>query len=79
MPVYQFRNTETGAITEEILSISSMEKHLMDHPELEIYHSTAPAIGDTVRMGLKKPDAAFRDLLGHIKKGQGRGSTINNF
>lgn len=78
MPVYQFRNKETGGITEQILSIAKMEAFLIDNPCMEIYHSAAPAIGDTVRLGMRKPDASFRDLLGHMKKGN-RGSTINDF
>jgi hypothetical protein len=28
----------------------------------------APALGDSVRLGLRKPDDAFRDVLKNVKK-----------
>lgn len=50
---------------------------LKEHPELEVVIGT-PAFGDSVRMGLKKPDDGFRDLLKKIKN-KHRRSTINTF
>lgn len=42
----------------------------------------SPAIGDSIRLGLRKPDSAFRDRLKEIKKHHSRGltdSTVNTF
>ena len=77
MPIYEFKNKATGEITERLMSIASMEQFLVDNPEEGIHISSAPAIGDTVRLGLKKTPESFRQLLKHIKKGN-RSSTIND-
>lgn len=81
MPTYSFRNKETGEETEEIMSISSLDKFIKNNSHLEFVVG-APAIGDSIRLGLKKPDAAFRDRLKEIKKQNSKGfsrSTINTF
>jgi len=82
MPTYQFRNTKTNEIIEKFCSISIRDE-MVNSGEWEIFHSgTAAVIGDPVRMGMKKPDAGFRDLLKDIKKRNNRGitkSTINDW
>lgn len=77
MPIYNFKNKDTEEITERFMSISSMEQFLLDNPNMELYYASAPAIGDTVRMGLKKTPESFRHLLKNISKRAGRGSKIN--
>lgn len=81
MPTYTFRNIESGEETTEYLSISELDKFLKKNKHLEQVIG-APAIGDSVRLGLKKPDNAFRDHLKEIKKKHSRGftkSTVNTF
>lgn len=81
MPTYTFRNTETGEETTEYMSISELDKFLKKNKNIEQVIG-APAIGDSVRLGLKKPDNAFRDHLKEIKKKHSRGftkSTVNTF
>jgi hypothetical protein len=81
MPIYSFRNKETGEETEEIMSMSSLNKFIKDNSHLEFIVG-APAIGDSIRLGLRKPDAAFRDRLKEIKKQHSKGfskSTVNTF
>jgi hypothetical protein len=81
MPTYTFINKETGEETTEYLSISDLDKFCKKNKHLEQVIG-APAIGDTVRLGLKKPDNAFRDHLKEIKKKHSRGftkSTVNTF
>lgn len=68
MPFYTFFNTETEETFEEMMSISEKEKYLQDNPHIKQEFSSAPAIGDSVRLGLRKPDGGFRDLLKTIKK-----------
>lgn len=77
MPIYNFKNKSTEEVTERFMSISAMEQFLVDNPDMEIYHASAPAIGDTVRMGMKKTPESFRSLLKNISKRAGRGSKIN--
>ena len=81
MPNYTFRVKKTGEEITETMSISSLDKFIKNNPHLEQVIG-APAIGDSVRLGLKKPDAAFRDKLKEIKKKHSRGitkSTVNTF
>lgn len=68
MPTYCFRDKVTGEVTEKFMSISAREQYLVDNPQLEAMVSGAPGLSDPVRLGLRKPDAAFRDLVKNIKK-----------
>ena len=67
MPTYSFRNKETGEEFDEIMSISKLDQYKIDNPHLEQLLGTPP-LGDPVRLGLKKPDDTFRDILKQIKK-----------
>lgn len=81
MPTYTFINKDTREEITEYMSISELDKFLKKNKHLEQVIG-APAIGDTVRLGLKKPDNAFRDHLKEIKKKHSRGftkSTVNTF
>lgn len=81
MPLYQFLNTETQEVSEDILTFKQLEKFLKKNPHMTQLLA-APAIGDAIRLGLRKPDSAFRDKLREIKKAHSKGitqSTINTF
>ena len=67
MPTYSFRNKETGEEFNEIMSIHKLDQYKLDNPHLEQLLGTPP-IGDPVRLGMKKPDDTFRDILKQIKK-----------
>jgi hypothetical protein len=82
MPIYTFLNTETGDIVQEMMSIAERDKYLKKNKHIQQQIVKAPALGDSIRMGLRKPDDAFRDRLREIKKTHSRGltkSTINDF
>jgi hypothetical protein len=82
MPTYLFLNTQTNEEFEEFMTISERETYLGENEHIIQLVNGAPAIGDVVRLGLKKPDAAFRDILKNAKKEHSRGltrSTINTF
>lgn len=69
MPFYDFKNTKTEEKLEnQMMSISTMEQFLVDNPDWIIQLTGSIPIGDPVRMGMKKPDEGFRDLLKHMKK-----------
>lgn len=76
MPLYNFYNKTTGEVSEQFMSIASMEQYLVDNADMEIYHSQAPVIGDTVRLGLKKTPESFRQLLKNISKRAGMNSLV---
>jgi len=82
MPNYTFLNTETGDHIDLYMSMSERDQYTLDNPNMQQVIHSAPSIGDTVRMGMKKPDNGFRDRLREIKKAHSKGwtrSTINTF
>jgi hypothetical protein len=81
VPLYNFINKDTKEVFEDFMSISVKEKYLLDNPNIEQLLS-APALGDSIRLGLRKPDSAFRDRLKEIKKAHSKGftrSSVNTF
>lgn len=81
-PTYLFRNINTGEEQELFMSITERGKYLEDNPDITQLVHGAPSIGDSIRLGLRKPDDGFRDRLKEIKKHHSRGlsrSTINTF
>lgn len=66
MPTYNFRNKETGEILEKWMSLRDRESFLNDNPEMEPVIVDAPMLGDSVRLGMRKPDDGFREVLHKI-------------
>ena len=82
MPTYLFLNTETGEKISEFMTITEMEGFLASNPNMQPLMNGAPSIGDSIRLGLRKPDSSFRDRLKEIKKHHSKGlsrSSINTF
>ena len=77
MPLYSFKNKDTGEVTTEIMSYKLLDQYLEDNPDLQQMLAT-PGFADPHRMGRIKPDDNFRDLLKETKKAH-KGSTINTF
>ena len=65
MPTYTFRNTKTEEIFDKIMSWNSREEYLKENPDLEVIIG-APAMGDVVRLGIRKPDQGFNEVLSKI-------------
>jgi hypothetical protein len=68
MPVYEFKNKETGEITTHVMKISELDEFKKNNSNLEVHITGAPGCSDPVRLGLVKPAEGFRDLLKQIKK-----------
>ena len=82
MPSYTFKNLNTGEEWTDIMSISEREEFLSKNTQVQQQLTSAPALGDSIRLGLRKPDNGFRDRLKEIKKAHSRGltrSTVNTF
>jgi hypothetical protein len=77
MPNYSFRNKETGEEFDLSLSMADRETYLTENPQIEQI-LTSINIADPSRLGLRKPDSGFRDVLKNIKK-KHRGSKINTW
>jgi hypothetical protein len=82
MPSYTFKNLDTEEVITTVMSISEREDFLKSNPNMQQVIHSAPALGDSIRMGLRKPPDSFRDVLKEIKKKHSKGwtkSTINTF
>lgn len=82
MPSYTFKNLNTDETFTTTMSMNEREEFLKNNPIMQQVIHSAPALGDSIRLGLRKPDNAFRDRLKEIKKTHSRGltrSTINTF
>lgn len=65
MPIYTFRNKVTGDVFDDLMSYSSRQTYLEENPDLEVVMG-APAIGDSVRLGVRRNDDGFREVLSKI-------------
>ena len=66
MPTYNFRNKETGEEFEKFMSISAREQYLSENPHIETMISGAPMVCDPVRVGVRKKDSGFKEVLQKI-------------
>jgi hypothetical protein len=76
MPRYDFKDKNTGEVFEKIMKIAEKEQYLKDNPNMESHIGTAPAIGDSVRLGVRKADNGFKDVLQQIHQ-RTPGSNLN--
>ena len=80
MPLYSFRDNTTQETFDRMMPYDDKLKFLEENPNLESIITSAPAIGDSVRLGLKKPDQGFRDVLKNMKSNKAySGNKINDF
>ena len=74
MPTYEFRNKETGEVTEVFMKISARDQYLKDNPHLEQTMTQAPAFaGDHITI---KKDSGFKEVLQKIHE-KTPGSELN--
>lgn len=78
MANYTFINTETNREEDLSMPISELDEFKARNPHMQQIIKTAPAIADPTRLGVKKPDSGFRDVLKKVKKAH-RGSTVNTW
>ena len=76
MPLYEFKNKETGELLEKFMSFSAREDYLEQNPNMEVVISGGNPLIDPVRLGLKRPDAGFKEVLQRIHE-KTAGSTLN--
>lgn len=65
MPTYTFRNTKTNEIFDKLMSWDSRQGYLAENPDLEVIMGS-PAMGDSVRLGVRRVDDGFREVLSKI-------------
>jgi hypothetical protein len=66
MPTYTFINKETGEEETHILTLSQREEFLQNNPHMTQALAT-PAFGDSVRLGIRRIDDGFNDVLKKAK------------
>lgn len=74
MPTYDFKHEETGEIVTHYLSLKEREEFLENNPQYKQVLA-APVFGDSVRLGIRRHDDGFNDVLKKVKSHH-RGSTI---
>ena len=62
MPTYTFTNTETEEVFTEIMSFAERDEFLTNNPHIKQNLAT-PGFADPVRMGVRKIDKSFNDVL----------------
>lgn len=65
MPTYTFLNKNSGEVFDKLMSWNDRQVYLEQNPDLEVVMG-APAMGDSVRLGIRKPDDGFREVLSKI-------------
>lgn len=65
MPIYSFKDKESGDVFDLLLKISEKEEFLKANPQLESIITGAPKI-ISGREGGHKPDEGFNELLSRI-------------
>lgn len=78
MPNYTFEDTTTGDQWTAFMTISEKEQYLQQNKHVNQI-LTPIAFGDSVRLGIRKPDSGFRDVLKEIKKSHPRSKGVNTF
>jgi hypothetical protein len=77
MANYTFLNKETNEEFDISMPISDLDDYKKNNPHLEQL-LTGIRLGDPTRLGLRKPDSGFRDVLKKVKRAH-RGSNINTW
>lgn len=78
MPRYTFQDITTQEVSEIEMKISELDSFKQKNQNLKQLIVGMPAIGDSVRLGLKKPDSEFRDILKNVKSIHKK-NNINDF
>jgi hypothetical protein len=79
MPQYEFKNTETGEITEVTLRISEYDEWKENNPQWERYHSSnsAPKLVSGTKSAMTIAGKDWESHLKNIKKSAGKDNTVN--
>jgi hypothetical protein len=77
MPTYSFRDKTTNEEFEMSMSNSERELFLEDNSHIAQIFKKFPGVVDSVRVGVRRPDDAFRDVLKKAKTH--KHNTINDF
>lgn len=67
MPVYSIRNNQTQEEFEVTMKYSELAEYLQQNPDFQQIFTKFPGVVDPVRVGVRKTDNSFRDVLSKAK------------
>jgi predicted RNase H-like nuclease len=76
MPVYSIRNNQTHEEFEVTMKYSELQEYLQLNPDHQQIFIKFPGVVDPVRVGIRKTDNSFRDVLSKAKSAH-KHSTID--
>lgn len=76
MPLYDFVDNKTGKEFSETMKIAEKEQYLLDNPHIQQIFIGVPPLIDPVRLGIRKIDNGFKEVLQKIKS-RAPGSNLN--
>ena len=76
MPIYEFKDNETGEIIETMMKISEYDDFLKNNPNLNRCFTKAPGLTSGVKSALAMAGSDWQEHLGNIKKGAGKDNNI---
>lgn len=68
MPTYTFRNKTTQETFEKFLSITAKQEFLDANPDIESLITSATPTLDPVRLGIRRIDNGFKEVLSKIQE-----------
>ena len=77
MPIYTVRNNLTGEVKDVTMKIAARDQYLLDNPDCEFIITQAPSLGDSILLGIKRPDGAWKEVLQKIDS-RTPGSTLKD-
>lgn len=78
MPVYSIMNKDTEEVFEINIKYTDLENYLSENNHLKQVFTRFPGTGDPTRLGIRKPDDGFRDVLKTVKSHH-RKNVINDW
>jgi len=77
MPTYTLKDIKNNKEWDVRCSYNDLQKMLDENQDI-VQVMTAPALVSGVRSNISRAGSEWRDLLGKVKKGSGRGNTVND-
>jgi hypothetical protein len=67
MPIYSIKDTTNDKIFEVNVKFAELDDYLSANPTFKQVFNKFPGVADPTRIGKKKPDDGFRDVLREVQ------------
>ena len=68
MPIFELKDTNTNEVFEKFCSIKEYEEYMKENPHIQRHFSSMTMFIDEVKLGRKRPDGGWFDVLDKIKR-----------